>query len=191
MKKFALKKLKKLDRGMTIAYIGNGKGKTTAAVGTAVRAAGYGWKVLFFQFYKSLAWPSGERVALKKLGVDVMVRGEGFVGILGDKKSREVHRRAARRALVEAKRLILSGTYKLVVLDEAISCLEQRLFPLRALTEILDARAASAKGRRVHVLLTGHNRFPAVIKRCDLVSEMKMVKHPYCKGIIATKGIDF
>lgn len=190
-KRQAPKTLKPLDRGMTIAYIGDGKGKTTAAVGTTVRAAGYGWKVLFFQFYKSPSWPSGERTALKKLGVDVMVRGEGFVGILGDKKERAVHKRAATRALAETKRLILSGVYQLVVLDEAISCLEQQLFAPRDLVSILDARAVHAKAKHIHILMTGHDRYPAVLKRCDLVSEMKMVKHPYYKGIIATKGIDF
>ncbi|MFH0829165.1 MAG: cob(I)yrinic acid a,c-diamide adenosyltransferase [Candidatus Kerfeldbacteria bacterium] len=180
-----------MNRGLTIAYIGNGKGKTSAAIGAAVRAAGYGWKVLYFQFFKSLKWPSGERLALHRLGVDVRVRGEGFVGILGDRKPRSIHRRAAIRALAEAKRLILTGAYQLVVLDEAISCLEQKLLTPAALISVLDARKKSARGRRVHVLMTGHNRYPALLSRCDLVTEMKMVKHPYYKGILAVKGIDF
>jgi len=191
MKKRAPKKLHPIDRGLTIAYIGDGKGKTTAAVGLATRAAGYGWKALFFQFYKSETWPSGERQALRKLGVDVVVRGEGFVGILGDRKKRSQHRHAARRALAEAERLVLGGTYQLVVLDEAISCLEQKLLPVSALTDFLDRRAKHPKGKHVHVAMTGHDHFPSVLKRCDLVTEMKMLKHPYYQGIIATKGIDF
>ncbi len=184
-------RLRTLNRGLTIAYIGNGKGKTTAAVGAAVRAAGYGWKALFFQFYKSLKWPSGERLALKKLGVEVMVRGEGFVKILGDRKPLSVHKKAAVRALAEAKRLVFSGKYRLVVLDELISCLEQKLLTERAVTMFLDARMNNARARQVHLILTGHRRYPAILKRCGFVTEMKMVKHPYYKGILATKGIDF
>ncbi len=191
MAKRVPKKLYPLTRGLTIAYIGNGKGKTTAAVGLATRAAGYGWKVLFFQFYKSEQWPSGERAALKKLGVDVQVRGQGFVGILGDKKPRAVHRAAAARALAEARKLIFSGKYKLVVLDEAISCLEQKLLLASALTKLLDERGHHRKAKHVHIAMTGHDKFPAVLRRCDLVTEMKMVKHPYYRGILAVKGIDY
>jgi cob(I)alamin adenosyltransferase len=191
MKRHTVKKFRTIDRGLTIAYIGNGKGKTTAAVGLATRAAGYNWPVLFFQFYKSEQWPSGERVALRKLGVDVFVRGEGFVGILGDRKQLIQHKTAAIRALVEARKHIFSGKYRLVILDEAISCLEQKLFPVRALTKLLDDRMKDKEAKQVHVALTGHNRYPQIMKRCDLVTDMKMVKHPYYAGIIATRGIDF
>lgn len=191
VKKKSPNKLRSIDRGLTIAYIGDGKGKTTAAVGLATRAAGYGWKVLFFQFYKSEQWPSGERQSLKKLGIDVLVRGEGFVGILGDRKQRSQHRGSAEKALAEARALIFSGQYQLVVLDEVISCFEQRILPVTALTKLLDDRAKDPKAKNVHLAMTGHDRFPAILKRCDLVTEMKMVKHPYYSGIIATKGIDF
>lgn len=191
MKKKAPTKLRAIDRGLTIAYIGDGKGKTTAAVGLATRAVGYGWKVLYFQFFKSEQWPSGEREALRKLGVDVMVRGEGFVGILGDKKDRAQHETAAAKALSEARQLILSGTYQLVVLDEAISCLEQKLYPVEALVRLLDDRAVDPVGRMVHLAMTGHQAFAPVLKRCDTVTEMKMRKHQYYSGIIAAKGIDF
>lgn len=191
MKKVAPKKIQPAGHGLTHAYVGDGKGKTTAAVGVAVRARGYGWPVLFFQFFKSREWPSGERQALEKLGIEVRVRGQGFVGILGDRKPRALHQAAARKALEEARSLIFSGRYQLVVLDEIISCLEQRLFPVSAVTTLLDDRAQHPKARMVHVVMTGHNQYPAVIKRCDVVTEMKMVKHPYYQGIIATKGLDF
>lgn len=191
MHRSAPKKIRALNRGLTIAYVGDGKGKTTAAVGVAVRARGHGWKVLFFQFYKSEQWQSGERTALKKLGVDVRVRGEGFVGIMGDRKPRAVHKAAARRALEEARTLLFSAKYKLVVMDEVISCLEQKLFSVSALVKVLDARARQAKARKVHLVMTGHDKFPAVLKRCDLVTEMKMVKHPYYEGFVAVKGVDF
>lgn len=189
--KKAPKKLRPLGRGMTVLYRGDGKGKTTAAVGVAVRARGYGWKVLFLQFSKSKQWPSGERAALTKLGVDVRVMGLGFVGILDDRKPLEEHRAAARRALTAAKNLLVSGRYNLVVLDEVVSSLEQRLLKPSDLVALLKIRARHPKAKNVHLVLTGHDRFPAVEKFCDLITEMKMVKHPYYKGHLAVRGIDF
>jgi cob(I)alamin adenosyltransferase len=191
VKRLAPQRLRPFPHGITVAYIGDGKGKTTAAVGAATRAAGYGWKVLFLQFYKSTAWPSGERDALRKLGVDVEVHGAGFVGILGDRKHIHEHQRAAQRALSLAWAHIVSGTYKLVVLDEVISCLEQKLLPVAALVGLLTKRAKHLKAKHVNLVLTGHEKFPAVLKYCDVVTEMKMVKHPYYKGFIAVKGIDY
>ena len=184
-------RLRPFSKGLTIAYIGNGKGKTTAAVGAVTRAAGYGWKALFFQFCKSPDWPSGEREALLKLGVDVEVYGEGFVGILGDRKPLRQHQAAAQRALGLAWTRIASGKYKLVVLDEVIACLEQRLFSISALVKLLDQRAKHPKAKHVHIVFTGHKKYPAVLKYCDVVTEMKMVKHPYTEGFIAVKGIDY
>ena len=191
VKRIAPKKLRPFPHGITVAYIGDGKGKTTAAVGAATRAAGYGWKVLFLQFYKSIDWPSGEREALRKLGVDVEVHGAGFVGILGDRKHLREHQQAAQRALRVAWAHILSGKYKLVVLDEVISCLEQKLFPVSTLVQFFQKRLQHAKAKNVHLVLTGHQQFPAILKYCDVVTEMNMLKHPYYKGFIAVKGIDF
>ncbi len=191
VKRKAQKPLKPFPHGLTIAYVGDGKGKTTAGIGVATRAAGYGWKVLFLQFYKSNAWPSGERDTLRKLGVDVEVHGEGFVGILGDRKHLRQHQLAAKRALNLAWAHISSGKYKLIVLDEVISCLEQKLFPVSALIALLKKRATHPKAKHVHLVLTGHQKFPAVLKYCDVVTEMRMVKHPYYKGFIAVKGIDY
>lgn len=191
VKRLAPKRLRPFPHGITVAYIGDGKGKTTAAVGAATRATGYGWKVLFFQFYKSPDWPSGEREALRKLGVAVEVHGQGFVGILGDRKHLREHQQAAQRALQLAWTRIASGTYKLVVLDEIISCLEQKLFPVAALVRLLQKRAKHPKAKHVNLVLTGHQKFSAVLKHCDVVTEMRMVKHPYYKGFIAIKGIDY
>ena len=191
VKRIAPKRLRPFPHGITVAYIGDGKGKTTAAVGVATRAIGYGWKTLFFQFYKSPLWPSGERDALRKLGATVEVHGEGFVGILGDRKPLRQHQVAATKALDRAWARISSGAYQLVVLDEVISCLEQKLFPVSALVQFLEKCRRHAKAKNVHLVLTGHQGFPAVLKRCDVVSEMRMVKHPYYKGFIAVKGIDY
>ncbi|MFH1236126.1 MAG: cob(I)yrinic acid a,c-diamide adenosyltransferase [Parcubacteria group bacterium] len=191
MRQIPPRKLRLFSGGCTIAYIGNGKGKTTAAVGTAVRARGYGWRVLFLQFYKSTDWPSGERKSLKSLGVDVRVLGEGFVGILGDKKKRAVHRRAALRSLRIAQQTLVSGKYQLVILDEVISCLEQKLFPQNDLVRVLTVRKRSRKGYRTHLILTGHDAFPRILSHCDIVTRMTMVKHPYYKGFLAIRGIDY
>lgn len=191
VKRISSKRFRPFPHGLTVAYVGDGKGKTTAAVGVAVRAAGYGWRVLFLQFYKSSQWPSGERDALRKLGVDVEVHGEGFVGILGDSKHIRQHRLAAQRALSLAWAHLVSGKYRLVVLDEVVSCLEQKLLPTSALVSLLRKRARHAKAKHVHLVLTGHEKFSAILKLCDLVTEMKMVKHPYYQGFIAVKGIDF
>lgn len=175
------------SRGLTIIYVGNGKGKTSAAIGLAVRAAGWGKKVAFIQFYKSEAWPSGERAALRKLGVDVRVLGEGFVKILGDQKPLSAHKAAARKALATAKAMMLSKKYDVLIFDEAISCLEQKLLRVSDLTIDIIAK----KPKDVTICLTGHNHYPALEKLADTVTEMKMVKHPYYLGILAQRGIDY
>lgn len=188
-KKVASKKFHPADRGLVHAYIGDGKGKTTAAVGVAVRARGYGWRVLFLQFMKSSAWPSGERPALKKLGVDVRVMGEGFYKILNDKKTTAEHKGAAMTALRVAQRAINSKKYHLVVLDELGSAVEEGLLGRRAVEAMFKGRGEKAKD--VHLIFTGHKRIPWMLKYCDLVTDMKMVKHPYYQGIIAAQGIDY
>ena len=191
MAKKTPKKLRPFTRGMIIAYIGNGKGKTTAAVGVAVRARGYDKRVLFYQFFKSPEWPSGERVALQKLGVDVVVAGKGFVGILGDKKPKQEHKAAAWAALLEAEHLVTKGNYDLVVLDELISCVEVGLLSQRDVISFITEVSHFAKTKNTHIVLTGHTKYPRIVAHCDLVTDMRMVKHPYYKGYIALKGIDF
>lgn len=183
--------MRTLDRGEIIAYIGDGKGKTTAAVGACVRARGYNKKVLFFQFFKSEEWPSGERTSLQMLGVDVRVRGKGFVGILGDRKTKAEHRAQAEAAFLEATRLTLSGAYDVVVLDELITCVEEGILAERHVISLLQQKLKSTKAKKTHAILTGHKKYPRIFAHCDVVTEMKMVKHPYYKGYLAVKGIDF
>lgn len=176
---------KNIKKGLTIIYIGNGKGKTSAAVGLAVRAAGTGLKVLFLQFVKG-DWPSGEREALVKLGVEVRVLGRGFVKILGDRKPMAEHVKAARTAMREGVKALKSKKYDLVVLDEAISAIEEKLLTIEDVYKMV-----KAKPKQVHLCLTGHNNFKKLTACADLVTEMKMTKHPYYKGILAQKGIDY
>lgn len=185
----AVPKLKPFPGGLTICYIGNGKGKTTAAVGVAVRAAGDGKQVLFFQFFKSPEWPSGERESLRKLGIQVEVHGKGFVGIWGDKKPKAEHQAAARAAFKKAQSLVLSGQFDVVILDELISCVEEGLLTVKDVVALIKTKRAQAKN--LHLVLTGHSKYPAILKACDVVTEMQMLKHPFYKGFLAVKGIDY
>lgn len=173
-------------KGLTIIYIGDGKGKTSAAVGLAVRAAGTGFRVLFLQFVKG-DWISGERKVLEETkNITVKIMGKGFVGILNDKKPRNEHIKTALDALEESKKAILGGQYDLVILDEAISAIEVDLLTIEDILNLI-----LIKPENVHLCLTGHKRIKKLIDAADLVTEMKMIKHPYYKGILAQKGIDY
>ncbi len=191
MQKKAPKNLRLAERGLTHAYIGDGKGKTTAAIGTAVRARGYGWNVAFIQFIKEEKWPSGERGMLRKLGIEVHVLGQGFYKIINDRKPAAAHKTAAKKALQFAQALVRSGTFQLVVLDEVGSAVEEGLLPRAPVEAMLRARARDARAKHVHLIWTGHKRIPWMLKYADLVTDMRMVKHPYYRGIIATKGLDY
>lgn len=184
-------KLHVADHGLVHAYIGDGKGKTTAAVGTAVRAAGHGWKVCFIQFVKEAAWPSGERQSLRKLGIEVLVLGEGFFKILNDRKPEEQHKATALKALDVLRYRVLSGQYQLVVADELGSAVEEGILEKKPVEKFLKDRAKDKKARIVHLIWTGHKKIGWMLKYADLVTEMKMLKHPYYRGIIATRGLDY
>lgn len=174
-------------RGLVLYYYGDGKGKTTAAVGLATRAAGAGLRVAFLQFMKTFKWPSFERAALKKLGVDVRVLGSGFVGIIDDRSSLRTHRAQARKALATTRSVLRSGRYPVVIADELVSALEEGLLTLRDVLGLLRVKPAS-----VHLVLTGHSRYAAIVRAADLVTEMQNVKHPYkTEGMLAQKGIDW
>jgi cob(I)alamin adenosyltransferase len=112
--------------------------------------------------------------------------GLGFVGILGDKKEKAIHIKAALDGLSRAREIITSGKYQVVILDEIISALESKLIEERDIVDLIKLKAPLQ-----HLVLTGHNKFPKILALCDLVTEMKMVKHPYYKGILAQRGIDY
>ena len=183
------------NSGLLIIYIGDGKGKTTAAVGLAVRAAGAGKKVLFTQFVKAATakesgeWPlSFEIAVLKKTkNITVKVLGRGFVGILGDRKAKSVHAAAAKTGLNWLTREIKSGKYDVVIADELISAIEAKLLPVSQILKFVKL----GKPKLDAFVLTGHDKYAPLIKAADLVTEMKMIKHPYYKGILAQRGIDY
>lgn len=172
--------------GLILVNTGDGKGKTTAALGMALRAWGQGMKVLVLQFIKG-GWKYGELKAAEKLGPDFEMRqmGEGFIKGPGD-QSLEEHRQAAAEALAAAVTEISSGKYDLIILDEILYAIH---YGLVALDDALELMAK--KPDRLHLVLTGRNAPPEIIEQADLVTEMKEIKHHYNKGIPAQKGIEF
>ncbi|OGO42066.1 MAG: cob(I)yrinic acid a,c-diamide adenosyltransferase [Chloroflexi bacterium RBG_16_57_9] len=174
-------------RGLVIVNTGDGKGKTTAALGTALRAVGYGWHVLILQFIKG-TWKYGEMEAIKRLEPEVeLVRmGKGFYKILNDNLPEEVHKEAAREALAFAREQMHSGKYDLIILDEINVALQTGLLDVKDVLTLLDERPAG-----LHLILTGRGAPPEIVERADMVTEMREVKHPYQQGIKAQRGIDY
>lgn len=172
--------------GLIIVHTGNGKGKTTAALGMGLRAWGQGFRVLIIQFIKG-GWKYGELEAAEKLGPDFVIRpmGEGFVKGGKDDAMAE-HRRAAAEALQAAEHEIRSENWDLIVLDEINYALKFGLISLEAVLNLLTDKPSG-----LHLVLTGREAHPAIIDKADLVTEMREVKHPYKKGIKAQKGIEY
>ena len=169
-------------RGYVHVYTGNGKGKTTAALGLAIRAAGAGWKVFIAQFGKEMA--SSE---LESLG---RFRDLITVHRYGQSQSQSSIARcnegdATEHCVDECKEALASGEYSLVILDEANLGPMLRLFPVQRLIELLDARAPE-----VELVITGRYAHPSVLDRADLVTEMRELKHYYRQGVLARIGIE-
>ncbi len=175
------------DKGLVIVYTGDGKGKTTAAMGLALRAAGYGRKVLVIQFVKT--WFTGEKGGFELIpNVEFIQAGKGFYKILGDKLPEQEHVEAAQAAFGLAQARIASGQYDVVVLDEIIGSVTGGLLPLEPVLELIDS-----KPPLLDLVLTGHRgkELPALLERADLITEMVKIKHPYDSGILAKKTIDY
>jgi cob(I)alamin adenosyltransferase len=162
---------------------GDGKGKTTAAIGTALRALGRGWAVCVVQFVKSGKWGSGEVRVLSDLGAECHTMGDGFTW---DSDDLERSAEMARSAWELAKEAIASGRYELVVLDEVT-------YPVNWGWLDGDEVASAISGRpdKVNVFLTGRDAPACLVEVADTVTDMHNVKHAYEAGILAAKGIDF
>lgn len=169
-------------KGYVHLYTGNGKGKTTAALGLALRAAGAGMCVLIVQFIKGK--PYCEDRAIKKLGRKIVIKRYGR-GCFIQGKLRKADVSAARRGIEECEAAILSGKYGLVILDEAAVAAHLGLFPASELVRLADLRPP-----HVELVITGRSAHPALVKRADLVTEMKERKHYYRRGVKARKGIE-
>ncbi len=175
-----------LSKGLVIVFTGDGKGKTSAALGVALRASGHKMYVSIIQFIKSR--PTGEARAVERLvpEVEFVSLGKGFVNCCGDKTPLADHRNAARQALAMTYQRMSSGAWEILILDEINTAVTLGLLDVQDVLEII-----KAKPEKLHVLLTGRNAHPDVIAAADLVTEMRNIKHPYDRGIPAQKGIDY
>jgi cob(I)alamin adenosyltransferase len=175
-------------RGLTLVFTGNGKGKTTAAVGLTVRAAGNRMRVFFLQFIKG-QWKSGEREVLRNLpNVDLEVTGRGFTieRLRNPKIPLEDHAAAAAHGWQVAQQIVHEGEYDVVVLDEVLGAVKAGLVPLDELVQLVRSKPPA-----LHLVLTGRNAPPELVEVAELVSEIQPVKHPLQQGIKAQRGIEF
>lgn len=175
---------KTIEKGLVIVHTGKGKGKSTAAMGLAVRAIGNGMKVGIVQFVKGV-WETGERVVLDKFPDLCVIKamGEGFSW---ETQDRERDVAAARHAWEMAKEMINDPSYNMVILDELNIVLRYENLPLDEVVEVL-----KNKPEMLHVAVTGRNVKDELIDVADLVTEMTQIKHPFRSGVKAQVGIEF
>ena len=168
---------------LVLVNTGEGKGKSTAAFGTALRAAGRGWPVCVIQFLKSDRWKTGEEKAARRLGIDWWTLGDGFTWDSEDMERTEAVGRAAWAA---AREKIASGAYKLVVLDEITYAVTWGWIDETEVVEAIRSRPAD-----VSVIVTGRDAPAAIVELADTVTEMVKRKHAFDSGITALAGIEF
>jgi cob(I)alamin adenosyltransferase len=169
--------------GLLIVNTGKGKGKSTAALGLLVRAAGYDMTVGMFQFIKSAETLYGEHIAAERLGIEITPLGDGFTWLSDDI---EQDRALAERGWARVRETIVAGTYDVLILDELTYCLSFGWLNEADVLETLRARPSW-----MHVVVTGRDATPALVELADLVTEMHLVKHPYREqGIGAQPGIE-
>ena len=174
-----------MQKGLIIVNTGNGKGKTTAALGLAIRAWGQGLKVLILQFIKG-SWKYGELAAIRKMddNIVIMPLGEGFTN--KNLEEKEKHKFVAIEALTTAEKEVKSKKWDMIILDEINYALKYDLLELNSVLKLLDEKDSS-----LHLVLTGRDAKEEIISRADMVTEMKELKHHYKNGIKAQKGIEF
>jgi cob(I)alamin adenosyltransferase len=177
----------KEKRGLVLIITGNGKGKTTTALGIVVRACGYNMRVCIIQFMKGDLY-SGEWDGVKKMNcqVDLVATGKGFCGIQGNPYPYKEHRKNAQEAIKLVHQKMESGQCDILILDEINNALHLRLVDLEQVLEII-----RRKPPLLHLVLTGRDAHPQVIELADTVSEIVEVKHAYRKGIEPQPGIDY
>lgn len=173
--------------GLTIVYTGKGKGKTTAALGIALRAVGYGKKICMIQFIKG-SWHYGEMYSSKRLEpeFEIIAIGRGFVGIIDDTTPKEEHENIAKEAIKISIEKIQSGKYDIVILDEINYAINLDLVKVEDVLNLIKSKPPG-----LDLVLTGNYAKDEIIELADLVTEMKEIKHPFQRGIKAKKGIDF
>jgi cob(I)alamin adenosyltransferase len=171
--------------GRFLIFTGDGKGKTTAALGMALRMAGHGRRVLVVQFIKS-GGSTGEIAALGRLpGVELVQKGMGFIPKQDD-EARERHRQAASEALELARQALAAGEHDLVILDEICIAISSGLIDEMRVLEAIETAPPETC-----LVLTGRSAPPRLVERADTVTEMRCVKHGYRAGIPAQQGVEF
>jgi cob(I)alamin adenosyltransferase len=172
------------EKGLLIVYTGAGKGKTTAALGMAIRCLGHGMNVAVVQFIKGAIDTAEERI-LKSFGNQVVFlrMGEGYTWETQDRE-RDAH--VAQEAWTAVERIVQDPEFGMVILDELNIAIHHEYVSLEQVLKVVDQRPPG-----LHVVITGRGAKPELIEAADLVSEMKMIKHPFRKGIKAQKGVEF
>ena len=174
-----------LTRGLIQIYTGEGKGKTTAALGLALRATGHGLRVFIVQFMKGQGG-SGELKALKRLEPECQIEYFGAPAWAHKGQDLALHRQEALRAFQLAKEIIDSGNWDMVILDEIFNALWYELIPENEVLALLEQKPA-----QVELILTGRHAALPFLDKADLVTEMKLGKHPFSQGVPARPGIEY
>ncbi|AFZ46577.1 cob(I)yrinic acid a,c-diamide adenosyltransferase [Cyanobacterium stanieri PCC 7202] len=175
----------KQEKGLIIVHTGNGKGKTTAGLGMVMRSLGHGYQVAIVQFIKG-AWEPAEKAVLEQWSeqLEFYAMGEGFTW---ETQDRERDTMMAQKAWAKAKEFILNPEYKLTFLDEINIALKMDYLDVNEVIGVLEQKPADS-----HVILTGRGAKPELVEKADLVTEMKLIKHPFKEqGIKAQPGIEF
>jgi cob(I)alamin adenosyltransferase len=178
------------EKGLVQIYTGNGKGKTTAALGLALRAAGQGKKVLIYQFLKPKSLRTGERLAIKSAKIPIKIKTPDMpwdmAKAFSDKKAMANTKTVISKTLKEIAKIAERKTCDVLILDEIVFCLSKGLVKFGDVKNIIDNKNPS-----VELVLTGRGATDELIELADLVTEMKEIKHPFRKGICARRGIEF
>jgi cob(I)alamin adenosyltransferase len=177
----------KEHKGLIVVITGNGKGKSTSALGMALRACGHGMRVCIVQFMKGDLY-SGEWDGIKRMdcAIELHATGKGFCGIQGNPYQWAEHRANAQDAIDLIREKMSAGPYDLLILDEINNALKLKLVDLEQLLDII-----RAKPPLMHLVLTGRDAHPQVIELADTVSEVREIKHAYRQGIEPQPGIDY
>jgi cob(I)alamin adenosyltransferase len=176
------------SKGLVLVYTGDGKGKTTAALGVAIRATGRGMKAIMIQFIKSPQRTYGEKIVFDKLGIELYQTGIGFTWT----KTPEEHREALKSAWAFVKEKLKKEKYDVIILDELNNALAIDKFPIDDVLPLQEVIEIVEKYRNdSYIVITGRSAQKEIIELADLVTEMKPIKHYYNEGIPAVKGIEF
>jgi len=172
-----------LEKGFIHIYTGNGKGKTTAAIGLGIRATGEGLKVYMIQFMKGRRYSESDALKNMKNFTVVQFGRDEFVS---KENPEQIDIDLARKGFEHAKEIIKNGEHDLIILDEINVAVDFKLIPLKDVLKLMDE-----KPEKVELVLTGRYAHPDMVKQADLVSEILEIKHPYQNGIQSRKGIDW